>query len=116
MRNTRHTVKLRSCQGFVLRHISCAEANALKAAPELGFDELEDGSLQKSSYQNDREQTPAMITPAEMRMNVGEFGNPKPESLRRDGYVDPIEAARDKIRVWPEIGDPKQSIIVEVFA
>ena len=109
-------VKVRSVQGFALCQVSPPQARALLAAPELGYVGLEDGTIQKTSYQNAREESPSVITPADMRMNVGEFGSPKPEHLRRDGYVDPIEAARDKIRVWPEIGDPKQSITIEVFA
>jgi hypothetical protein len=103
MRNNRKAVKVRSCQGFVLRHISRPEADAMEAAPELGFVRLDDGSLQKLNYQTAREESPSVITPADMRMNVGESGEPKPMHLRREGYIDPVEAARDKIRVWPAI-------------
>lgn len=103
MRNSRKAVKVRSCQGFVMRHVSQPEADAMAAAPELGFVQLEDGSLQKLNYQTAREESPSVITPADMRMNVGESGEPKPMHLRRDGYIDPVEAARDKIRAWPEI-------------
>ncbi len=103
-------VKVRSVQGFVMRHISEADKKAYLTQPELGFVELEDGSLQKMAYQGDRENSPATITSADMRMNVGECGEPKPMHLRRDGYVDPIESAREKIRVWKQIGDVVESI------
>jgi hypothetical protein len=110
MRNTRNAVKVRSVQGFVLRHVSKPEADAMSAAPELGFVRREDGSLQKISYQSAREESPSVITPAETRMNVGESGEPKPLHLRRDGYIDPVEEARNKIQAWPEIGDVKKEV------
>jgi len=80
------------------------------AAPELGFVKLEDGSLQKMNYQSAREESPSVITPADMRMNVGESGEPKPMHLRRDGYIDPVEEARNKIKAWPEVGDVKREV------
>jgi hypothetical protein len=110
MRNNRKMVKVRSVQGFVLRHVSAPEADAMVAAPELGFTKLEDGSLQKISYQSAREESPSVITPAETRMNVGESGEPKPLYLRREGYVDPVEEARQKIQAWPDVGDVKKEV------
>lgn len=82
----------------------------MEAAPELGFVRMEDGSLQKLNYQAAREESPSVITPSETRMNVGESGEPKPLYLRRDGYVDPVEEARNKIQCWPEIGDVKKDV------
>ena len=110
MSRPRGRVAIRSCQGFVLRHVSQAEANEMKAAKELGFTEREDGSLQKISYQSAREESPSVITPAETRMNVGESGEPKPLYLRREGYVDPVEEARNKIEAWPTVGDVKKEV------
>jgi hypothetical protein len=110
MRNSRNAVKVRSCQGFVLRHVSKPEADAMAAAPELGFVKLEDGSLQKISYQSARDESPCTITPSETRMSVGESGEPKPMRLRRDGYIDPVEEARNKIQAWPTIGDVKREV------
>jgi hypothetical protein len=110
MSRPRGRVAIRSVQGFVLRHVSQVEANAMKSAKELGYSEMEDGSLQKISYQSAREESPSVITPAETRMNVGESGEPKPLYLRRDGYIDPVEEARNKIRVWDQIGDVKKEI------
>lgn len=110
MSRPRGRVAIRSCQGFVLRHVSQVEANALKAAKELGYGEREDGSLQKLSYQSAREESPSVITPADMRMNVGESGEPKPMYLRRDGYIDPVEEARNKIHAWPDVGDVKKEV------
>jgi hypothetical protein len=109
-RNNLGRVAVKSCQGFVLYHVSQAEARELQKADELGYAQLGDGSLQRTGYQSAREESPSVITPAETRMNVGESGEPKPLYLRRDGYVDPVEEARNKIRVWEEIGDVKKEV------
>jgi hypothetical protein len=110
MARPRGRVAVKSCQGFVLRHVSSAEAREMVKADELGYAPLSDGSLQKLTYQSSREESPSVITPAETRMNVGESGEPKPLYLRREGYVDPVEEARNKIQVWPEIGDVKKEV------
>jgi hypothetical protein len=110
MRNSRLMVKVRSVQGHALCQIRPSKARALLAAPELGYIAREDGTIQRTSYQNAREESPSVITPAETRMNVGESGEPKPLYLRRDGYVDPVEEARNKIEAWPTIGDVKREV------
>lgn len=110
MARSRGRVAVKSCQGFVLRHVSRTEADAMTAAEELGFIRLDDGSVMKTAYQSAREDSPSVITPADMRLNVGECGEPKPMALRREGYIDPVEAAREKIAAWPEIGDVQASV------
>jgi hypothetical protein len=110
MRNSRLMVKVRSVQGFVLCQVKPSEAKALLAAKELGYEAREDGSICRTSYQSAREESPCMITPSETRMNVGESGEPKPMRLRRDGYIDPVEEARNKIHAWPTIGDVKKEV------
>jgi hypothetical protein len=109
-RHGRGRVAIKSCQGFVLYHVSTAEAAELRKADELGYAQLSDGSLQRTGYQSAREESPSVITPSETRMNVGESGEPKPLYLRRDGYIDPVEEARNKIQAWPEVGDVKKEV------
>jgi hypothetical protein len=67
-------VKVRSVQGHVLCQVKASEATALLAASELGYIPREDGSIQRTSYQMAREESPSIITPAESRMNAGESG------------------------------------------
>jgi hypothetical protein len=110
MRNSRLMVKVRSVQGHQLCQVKPAEAKALLSAKELGYEVCEDGSIRRSSYQSAREESPSVITPAEVRMNVGESGEPKPMHLRRDGYIDPVEEARNKIQAWPDVGDVKKEV------
>lgn len=114
-RHGKPRVAIKSCQGFILRRVSQADANALAAAEELGYVKLEDGSLMKTSYQSAREDSPSVITAADMRLNVGECGEPRPMEDRREGYIDAVEAARDKIRAWPSIVQQEvQNLFVEM--
>jgi len=96
-------VSIYSKQGFVLQRVNQTKAEALIADPFSGYEEI-NGRVTKTDYQRDRETSPTSITVAEMKMNAGEYGDPKPESRRRDGYIDPIEAAREKIAAWRSIG------------
>jgi hypothetical protein len=84
-----------------------SEAIAHLKDPDSRYMMVTDGSgkrrFTRKDFQPYREYSPSSITVTEMKMNVGEYGDPKPESRRRDGYIDPIAAAREKIEAWRSV-------------
>jgi len=107
-------VKVRSCQGFAICQVSPSEARALEAS-DPSIIKMDDGSLQFQSYQNARDNSPTSLTLSDIRLNAGECGAPKPLYLRRDGEIDPVEAAKDKVKFWPRVGDVKREVLIGDF-
>jgi hypothetical protein len=109
-----------SCQGYLMKHLNRFDAMALVedicSGWVLAKDENGRDCIQLRDYAKSREESPTAITVADMKLNAGEFGDPLPIDLRRDGYIDPIESARDKIGAWtdPDITDAKRDVLVAV--
>jgi hypothetical protein len=110
-RPRKNRVALRSCQGFIMRYISHSDALALEASdPSVAA--LSSGDLQFQNYQRGRDDSPTSLTPSDMKLNAGEHGDPMPEEERRDGFIDPVEAAREKVSAWLTVGDVKREVLV----
>lgn len=114
MGRPRGRVALHSTQGFVMKHMSQADMNAM--VHDGTVDEVEDATqpngvrYQMRSYQKSRETSPTGITASDMKLNVGLGGDPTPLEKRRDGFIDPVEAAKEKIKAWPEIGEVRNQV------
>jgi hypothetical protein len=115
MSRPRFRVALKNCEGIVMRHVTRDDALALAFDPDSGFHPEPDGSIQANDYRKANEFSPTSITPSDMKLNVGLGGDPVPQEQRRLGYIDPVESARDKIRVWPEVGDVKREVFAGTF-
>src|SRR6266704_773957 len=101
----RNSRPLYSHQGFVIRHIKVSEWNALAQDPAF---EVIEGKLTKLSYQQSREESPTALTCADIKLIAGESGDPRPEEMRRNGYIDPVEATRIKLEAWNTIPSASQ--------
>lgn len=97
-----------------MRHVSHSQALALVSDPSSGF-ELVNDKVVAISYQKSRDDSPSCLTASDMKLNAGLHGDPMPIDRRRDGYIDPIEAARDKVAAWPTVGDVKREVFSGIF-